>query len=65
MTVGPRAPNWFGYFGDLEGAPREFKSYETLGVSFGMVNASSDFGEHPKVINGYELMAEVFGSEKG
>ena len=34
--------------------------------SFGMVNASSDFGEHPKVINGYsELMAEVFGPENG
>ncbi|MBC8326303.1 MAG: RidA family protein [Verrucomicrobia subdivision 3 bacterium] len=34
--------------------------------SFGMVNATSDFLEHPLVINGYsELMAEVFGPEKG
>ena len=34
--------------------------------SFGMVNATPDFGEHPQVINGYsELMAEVFGSERG
>ena len=34
--------------------------------SFGMVNATADFGEHPEVINGYsELMAEVFGPEKG
>ena len=28
----------------------------------GMVNASSDFTDHPKVINGYsDLMVEVFG----
>ena len=28
----------------------------------GMVNASSDFNDHPKVINGYsDLMVEVFG----
>ena len=34
--------------------------------SFGMVNATPDFSEHPLVINGYsELMAEVFGSEIG
>ena len=34
--------------------------------SFGMVNATADFGEHPQVINGYsELMAEVFGLENG
>ena len=34
--------------------------------SFGMVNATADFSEHPLVINGYsELMAEVFGSEIG
>ena len=27
-----------------------------------MVNASSDFNDHPKVINGYsDLMVEVFG----
>ncbi|MCL4113191.1 UNVERIFIED_CONTAM: hypothetical protein GTU68_021588 [Idotea baltica] len=31
----------------------------------GMVNASPDFGDHPKVINGYsDLMVEVFG-ERG
>ena len=34
--------------------------------SFGMVNATPDFAEHPQVINGYsELMAEVFGPENG
>ncbi len=34
--------------------------------SFGMVNATPDFGAHPQVINGYsELMAEVFGAENG
>ena len=34
--------------------------------SFGMVNATADFTEHPQVINGYsELMAEVFGPENG
>ncbi|MBT5322969.1 MAG: RidA family protein, partial [Verrucomicrobiales bacterium] len=33
---------------------------------FGMVNAVTDFNEHPAVINGYsELMAEVFGPEAG
>lgn len=30
--------------------------------TFGMVNASADFREHPKVINGFsDLMVEVFG----
>jgi enamine deaminase RidA (YjgF/YER057c/UK114 family) len=34
--------------------------------SFGMVNATPEFSEHPQVINGYsELMAEVFGPENG
>jgi enamine deaminase RidA (YjgF/YER057c/UK114 family) len=34
--------------------------------SFGMVNATQDFADHPQVINGYsELMAEVFGPENG
>lgn len=32
----------------------------------GMVNSTSDFGQHPAVINGFsELMAEVFGEENG
>lgn len=32
----------------------------------GMVNASSDFRDHPKVINGCsELLAQVFGDEAG
>jgi len=39
---------------------------ERLVKSFGMVNATPDFGQHPQVINGYsELMADVFGAEKG
>ena len=34
--------------------------------SLGMVNATSDFQQHPGVINGYsDLMAEVFGSDHG
>lgn len=33
---------------------------------FGMVNATSDFREHPAVINGCsQLMADVFGTETG
>jgi enamine deaminase RidA (YjgF/YER057c/UK114 family) len=32
----------------------------------GMVNSTSDFGQHPAVINGFsELMAEVFGEDEG
>ncbi len=32
----------------------------------GMVNATEDFADHPKVINGCsELFAEVFGKERG
>lgn len=32
----------------------------------GLVNCTSDFTEHPAVINGFsELMAEVFGAEAG
>ena len=32
--------------------------------SLGMVNCTSDFGEHPQVINGYsELLGEIFGDE--
>lgn len=34
--------------------------------SLGMVRATPEFAEHPKVINGYsDLMAEVFGPEAG
>lgn len=34
--------------------------------SLGMVNATPDFAEHPKVINGYsELMRDVFGDDAG
>ncbi len=34
--------------------------------SFGMVNCTAEFQDHPAVINGYsELMKEVFGSEVG
>ncbi|MCL4744836.1 MAG: RidA family protein [Burkholderiaceae bacterium] len=32
----------------------------------GMVNCAPDFGEQPKVINGFsDLMVEVFGAERG
>jgi enamine deaminase RidA (YjgF/YER057c/UK114 family) len=41
--------------GDLDKVKRVVKV-------FGMVNASPDFNEHPKVINGFsDLMFEVFG----
>lgn len=44
--------------GDLDNVKRIVKV-------FGMVNATSDFTEHPQVINGFsDLMVEVFG-EKG
>jgi enamine deaminase RidA (YjgF/YER057c/UK114 family) len=34
--------------------------------TFGMVNATADFKEHPQVINGFsDLMVEVFGAEAG
>jgi enamine deaminase RidA (YjgF/YER057c/UK114 family) len=34
--------------------------------TLGMVRATPDFAEHPKVINGYsDLMAEVFGPDGG
>lgn len=34
--------------------------------TFGMVNASPDFTEHPQVINGFsDLMVQVFGEEAG
>jgi enamine deaminase RidA (YjgF/YER057c/UK114 family) len=34
--------------------------------TFGMVNATADFKEHPQVINGFsDLMVEVFGEEAG
>lgn len=34
--------------------------------TFGMVNSSPDFDQHPAVINGFsELMAEVFGEDNG
>jgi enamine deaminase RidA (YjgF/YER057c/UK114 family) len=34
--------------------------------SFGMVNATPDFGDHPAVINGYsEVIRDVFGPDAG
>lgn len=39
---------------------------ERLVKTLGMVNAAPDFTEHPAVVNGFsDLMAEVFGAEKG
>ncbi len=39
---------------------------QRLVKSFGMVNATPDFRDHPEVINGYsDLMAAVFGPEAG
>jgi len=39
---------------------------DALVKTLGMVNGSPDFHDYPYVINGFsELMAEVFGTEKG
>lgn len=39
---------------------------ERLVKTFGMVNCTSDFTEHPAVINGFsELLAEIWGPENG
>lgn len=47
------------HFGDL-------KKIKRLVKTFGMVNSTPDFGQHPAVINGFsELMADVFGEENG
>lgn len=47
------------HFGDL-------KRIKRLVRVLGMVNSTTDFGNHPAVINGFsELMADVFGPENG
>jgi enamine deaminase RidA (YjgF/YER057c/UK114 family) len=47
------------HFGDIDRIKRLVKT-------LGMVNATPDFLDHPKVINGFsELMAEIFGTENG
>jgi hypothetical protein len=39
---------------------------ERVVKTFGMVNCTAEFREHPQVINGCsELFAEIWGSEKG
>jgi enamine deaminase RidA (YjgF/YER057c/UK114 family) len=39
---------------------------ERLVKTFGMVNATPDFKQHPQVINGFsDLMVEVFGADAG
>ena len=39
---------------------------QRLVKTFGMVNATADFTQHPQVINGFsDLMVEVFGEERG
>jgi enamine deaminase RidA (YjgF/YER057c/UK114 family) len=39
---------------------------ERLIKTFGMVNCTPDFTEHPEVINGFsELLAEIWGPENG
>lgn len=47
------------HFGDVDRIKRIVKT-------LGMVNCTPDFGNQPKVINGFsELMADVFGTENG
>ena len=44
----------------------ELSRIKRLVKVLGMVNSTSDFDQHPEVINGFsELMAEVFGKENG
>ena len=39
---------------------------QRLVKTFGMVNATADFTQHPQVINGFsDLMVELFGPEAG
>ena len=39
---------------------------ERLVKTFGMVNSTSDFGNHPQVINGFSnLMVEIWGETRG
>jgi enamine deaminase RidA (YjgF/YER057c/UK114 family) len=48
-----------GHLGSLDKVKRLVKS-------FGMVNCTADFTQHPQVINGYsELMKDVFGEDAG
>jgi len=50
----------------LKGHLGSLDRVKQLVKSFGMVNATQDFTEHPQVINGYsELMVEVFGPKNG
>ena len=50
----------------LKGHLGSLDRVKQLVKSFGMVNATLDFTEHPQVINGYsELMVEVFGPKNG
>ena len=47
------------HFGSIDRIKRIVKT-------LGMVNSTPDFGDQPKVINGFsELMSEVFGVDKG
>jgi enamine deaminase RidA (YjgF/YER057c/UK114 family) len=44
----------------------DLNKIKRLVKTFGMVNSSQDFDQHPAIINGFsELMAEVFGNENG
>ena len=46
----------------LKSAIGDLSKVKRIVKVLGMVNASSDFNDHPKVINGYsDLMVEVFG----
>lgn len=47
------------HFGELDKLKRLVKT-------LGMVNCSPEFGQHPKVINGFsELMSDIFGPDLG
>lgn len=53
-------------FASLRASLGSLDRVSRLVKTFGMVNCSSEFREHPAVINGFsELMAEVFGRDNG
>lgn len=50
----------------LQSALGSLDRVKRLVKTMGLVNATADFTQHPKVINGFsELIAEVFGPEQG
>ncbi len=55
-----------GILATLKSALGSLDRVKRLVKAMGLVNATTDFTQHPAVINGFsELIAEVFGRERG